>query len=96
MPFVNNFAFGRRRHPALMALAALAGCSTIPSSGEMVPQIEYDLGGLPKSFSVLGAAGRNDQIAFSGPRFALIEAIAVGGQAELGESPRDFPVPVRA
>ncbi|WP_296721659.1 polysaccharide biosynthesis/export family protein [Erythrobacter sp.] len=33
----------------------------------------------PQSFSVLGAAGRNDQIAFPGPRLSLIEAVAVAG-----------------
>jgi polysaccharide export outer membrane protein len=33
----------------------------------------------PQSFSVLGAAGRNDQIAFPGPGLSLIEAVAAAG-----------------
>lgn len=33
----------------------------------------------PRSFSVLGAAGRNDQIAFPGPGLSLIEAVALSG-----------------
>lgn len=33
----------------------------------------------PQSFSVLGAAGRNDQIAFPGPSLSLVEAVAVAG-----------------
>lgn len=35
----------------------------------------------PQSFSVLGAAGRNDQIAFPGPGLSLIEAVAAAGGA---------------
>lgn len=33
----------------------------------------------PRSFSVLGAAGRNDQIAFPGPSLSLVEAVALSG-----------------
>lgn len=33
----------------------------------------------PRSFSVLGAAGRNDQVAFPGPSLSLVEAIALSG-----------------
>ncbi|MFA6031467.1 MAG: polysaccharide biosynthesis/export family protein [Myxococcota bacterium] len=33
----------------------------------------------PRSFSVLGAAGRNDQIAFPAPSLSLIEAVALAG-----------------
>jgi polysaccharide export outer membrane protein len=33
----------------------------------------------PRSYSVLGAAGRNDQIAFPGPSLSLIEAVALAG-----------------
>lgn len=35
----------------------------------------------PQSFSVLGAAGRSDQIAFPGPGISLVEAIAAAGGA---------------
>jgi polysaccharide export outer membrane protein len=33
----------------------------------------------PQSFSILGAAGRNDQIAFSAPDLSLIEAVSLSG-----------------
>lgn len=35
----------------------------------------------PQSFSVLGASGRSDQIAFNAPRLSLIEAVAQAGGA---------------
>jgi polysaccharide export outer membrane protein len=35
----------------------------------------------PQSFSVLGAAGRSDQILFNAPRLTLIEAVAQAGGA---------------
>lgn len=38
----------------------------------------------PQSFSVLGAAGRNDQIPFPAPRLSLVEAVALSGGSNPG------------
>lgn len=43
----------------------------------------------PQSFSVLGAAGRSDQVAFSAPNLSLVEAVAaVGGSNPNAGDPR--------